>query len=194
MYSYDWLENLVGLGIHTTDESRDEWQHLAAGDCVVVVPKGWGLMSDGYSFPVAGGEPGRAIVLRQAPPEHPCNAVWTFVVEPGLAPPRARRAGERHRYRGDGPDNVDDDPQDAGPKVVCRFVDAGGAIGALGEAEPGRSLAARAGRVPTRPAWAPALITSPTRFVGRQGRTSRSVNRPPWPEAASIEENRVGPG
>ncbi len=82
MYSYDWLENLFGLDIHTTDEIREEWQHLGQGDRVVVVPAGKLGMPDGYSFPVAEVEAPHHLVLRQAPPEHPWDAVWTFVVEP----------------------------------------------------------------------------------------------------------------
>jgi hypothetical protein len=79
-YSYDRLENAVGLDIHTTAEVREEWQHLAVGDRVVVVPEGWGPLPDGYSFRVARVDPPRALVLRQAPPEHPWNGVWSFSV------------------------------------------------------------------------------------------------------------------
>lgn len=82
MYSYDWLENLFGLDIHSTDELRAEWQSLKAGDRVVVVPPGMFGMPDGYAFPVAEVEPNHHLVLRQSPPEHPWNAVWTFVLEP----------------------------------------------------------------------------------------------------------------
>ncbi len=84
MYSYDWLENLIGLDIHTTDEVREEWQHLAVGDRVVVVPEGYGPMPAGYAFTVARAEPPRALVLRQAPPEHPWNGVWSFHIAPVL--------------------------------------------------------------------------------------------------------------
>jgi hypothetical protein len=82
MYSYDWLENLIGLDIHTTDEIRDEWQHLAVGDRIVVVPEGYGPMPAGYAFTVARVDRPRALVLRQAPPEHPWNGVWSFHVRP----------------------------------------------------------------------------------------------------------------
>lgn len=82
LYSYDRLENLFGLDIHSTDEVRDEWQHLAAGDRVIVVAPGKLGMPDGYAFPVARVDHERCIVLRQCPPEHPWNAVWTFVLEP----------------------------------------------------------------------------------------------------------------
>jgi hypothetical protein len=82
MYSYDRLENFIGLRIHSTDEIRLEWQHLAAGDRVVVVPEGYGPMPAGYAFTVARVDPPRALVLRQAPPEHPWNGVWSFHVVP----------------------------------------------------------------------------------------------------------------
>ena len=82
MYSYDWAENLVGLDIQTTDQIREEWQYLAPGDRVVVVPEGYGAMPAGYSFTVARVEPPRALVLRQSPPEHPWNGVWSFHVVP----------------------------------------------------------------------------------------------------------------
>jgi hypothetical protein len=82
MYSYDWLENLIGLGIHTTDEIREEWQDLSVGDRVVVVPEGYGPLPAGYAFAVARVDPPRTLVLRQAPPEHPWNGVWSFHVVP----------------------------------------------------------------------------------------------------------------
>jgi hypothetical protein len=85
MYSYDWVENLLGLDIHTTDEIREEWQHVAAGDRIVVVPAGYGPMPAGYSFTVALVDPPRTLVLRQAPPEHPWNGVWSFHVVPAGA-------------------------------------------------------------------------------------------------------------
>jgi hypothetical protein len=82
MYSYEWLENLVGLDIHNTDEIREEWQQVAVGDRIVVVPPGYGPMPDGYAFRIAMVDPPRALVLRQAPPEHPWNGVWSFHVVP----------------------------------------------------------------------------------------------------------------
>ncbi|RBY79663.1 SRPBCC family protein [Blastococcus sp. TF02A-26] len=82
MYSYDWLENLIGLGTRSTGEIREEWQDLAPGDRVVVVPEGYGPMPAGSFFPVAQVLPGRALVLRQSCPEHPWNSVWSFHVLP----------------------------------------------------------------------------------------------------------------
>ena len=82
MYSYDRLENLVGLDIHSTDEIREEWQHLGVGEEVVLVRPGWGPLAEGYALEVARVLPGEAIVLLQSPPRHPWRAVWTFAVVP----------------------------------------------------------------------------------------------------------------
>lgn len=54
-YSYQALENLVGCNIHNADSIIPEFQHLAAGDNVLLHPK--------IPYPVALVEPGRAIVL-----------------------------------------------------------------------------------------------------------------------------------
>ena len=89
MYSYDWLENVLGLRIHSTDRIREEWQRLDAGGRVRLVPKGWLGMKDGFALPVERVSPGRAIVLREQPPQQPWDAVWSFHVIP-LGPGRCR--------------------------------------------------------------------------------------------------------
>jgi hypothetical protein len=76
IYSYEWLENRCGLTIHNAAEIRPEWQQLAVGDQVRVVPPGELGIPDGYAFRVALVDPPRALVLRQQPPEHPWNATW----------------------------------------------------------------------------------------------------------------------
>lgn len=82
MYSYDWLENLLGLDIHSATDIHEDWQQLAVGDRVVLVKPGWLGIKNGYSLPVQLVNPNRTIVLRQAPPEHPWDAVWSFHVIP----------------------------------------------------------------------------------------------------------------
>ena len=52
MYSYDWLENVIGLGIRSADRVHERWQHLAIGDRIVLVPRGWGPLPDGYALTV----------------------------------------------------------------------------------------------------------------------------------------------
>ena len=126
MYSYDRLENLVGLDIHSTDEIRDEWQHLAVGDRVVLVPPGRAGLADGYTLRVTAVEPDHHLVLRQSPPEHPWNAVWTFVIEGDASGPSrliSRSRSERPTGpvlvraasgdRGDGSGHPRDDTSDA---------------------------------------------------------------------------------
>jgi hypothetical protein len=78
MYSYDALENLLGLHIHSTDTIRPEWQRLEVGDRIVLVPRGWAGLETGYELPVAEVAPPHRLVLRQSPPEHPWDAVWSF--------------------------------------------------------------------------------------------------------------------
>jgi hypothetical protein len=81
-YSYESVENLFGLDIHNTDEIRGEWQRLSVGDEVRAMPAGAFGMKEGYAFRVAIVETGHALVLRQAPPEHPWDATWAFVLQP----------------------------------------------------------------------------------------------------------------
>lgn len=88
-YSYDWLENLFKLDIHTLDEIRPELQGLQVNDFVpFAAQEGMGMM-------VAELEPERALVLfapdpryaealqQQADePEFEMEASWAFVLEP----------------------------------------------------------------------------------------------------------------
>jgi len=79
-YSYDWLENLFGLGICSADRIHPEWQELQAGDTVRLIPRGRFGLPEGLALPVARVEPGRCIVLREQPPAMPWDAVWSFHV------------------------------------------------------------------------------------------------------------------
>jgi hypothetical protein len=78
MYSYDRLENLIGLRIHSTEWIHPEWQQLAVGDHVQLVRRGWFGMTEGYALTVRCVEPGRALVLHD--PAWP--AVWSFHLRP----------------------------------------------------------------------------------------------------------------
>ena len=55
-YSYDWVENMMGLGIHNTDRILPEHQKLEAGD---LIP----LAQEGFSIPVAIVDTKKALVL-----------------------------------------------------------------------------------------------------------------------------------
>jgi hypothetical protein len=61
-YSYDWLENLLGVDYHNADRIHPDWQHIAPGELVEGT-------SDGYLGPPAAGwrppvvQPERALYL-----------------------------------------------------------------------------------------------------------------------------------
>jgi hypothetical protein len=78
LYSYETLENLVGLHHHNADRIHPEWQQLAAGDVVRVAPKGWMDREHGVELSVAQVIEEQAIVLRGAPPQLPWEGVWSF--------------------------------------------------------------------------------------------------------------------
>jgi hypothetical protein len=88
LYSYDWLENLVGCDIRSVDSIVPDLQSLAVGD-IVSLRKG-----DQPAFLVHAIEPGHALVLlardpstgapAHVDPEIPMavGESWAFVVEP----------------------------------------------------------------------------------------------------------------
>jgi hypothetical protein len=82
-YTYDWIENLLGLGMHSVDLVLPEFQRPEIGDTI------------GYG-------PNRMRVER-VEPEHVLawrsedgNWVWTFVIEPGDG---SARLISRNRFR-----------------------------------------------------------------------------------------------
>ena len=87
LYSYDWLENLAGLDIHSSDCIIPEFQHLAVGD---FVPAGPGKPEQGAGWTVVGIEPGHALLLRVGAPSQAFKpatevafaATWVWVIEP----------------------------------------------------------------------------------------------------------------
>ncbi len=88
LYSYDWLENLVGCDIHSADRIVPDLQAIAVGDSVRLGPEGYPL------FKVEAVEPGRALVLIAAdprtgevarytdpPPEQYTVSSWLFYLD-----------------------------------------------------------------------------------------------------------------
>jgi len=71
-YTYDWIENLFRLNMHSADEIIPAFQHIAVGDA-------WRLGSRGPVLRIARIEPGRALVVRS----DDGNWVWAFVLHPG---------------------------------------------------------------------------------------------------------------
>lgn len=78
LFSYDWLENLVGSDIHTLREIRPELQQLAPGDEIRMGPEGYPF------FRVVSVEPGQALVLQAADPKSgvAAPASWALVLLP----------------------------------------------------------------------------------------------------------------
>src|SRR6266568_4600115 len=80
-YSYDWLENLVGCDIHSSDRILREWQDIEVGDEIKLAPQ--------VGLVVALVEHGRSLVLRGGIPmgrrAAPYDFTWAWarlVVEP----------------------------------------------------------------------------------------------------------------
>lgn len=82
LYSYETLENLVGLHYHNADRIHPEWQHLARGDVMRLVPKGWMGLREGISMQVVDVVERQSIVLRTVPTERLWDAVWSFHLIP----------------------------------------------------------------------------------------------------------------
>jgi hypothetical protein len=69
-YTYDWIENLFGLEMQSSDRIHPEWQHLEVGD---VIPGKASL--PGMRVEVL--DPGRALVTRS----QDGTWVWAFVLD-----------------------------------------------------------------------------------------------------------------
>ncbi len=78
LYSYDWLENLVGCNIHSASAILPEHQDLKVGDQIRLGPEGYPF------FVVIAIDPGRALILRAGrPDDNPNNiATWVFTLQP----------------------------------------------------------------------------------------------------------------
>jgi hypothetical protein len=67
-YTYDWIENLLGLNMHSADRILPHDQHPQVGD-------GFGFGTNKMSFKIV--DPEHALVMQSADG----NWVWTFVLE-----------------------------------------------------------------------------------------------------------------
>jgi hypothetical protein len=67
-YTYDWIENLFGLNMHSADRVLPEFQHPEIGD-------GFGFGANRMSYAIV--EPERVLAIRSADG----NWAWTFVLE-----------------------------------------------------------------------------------------------------------------
>jgi hypothetical protein len=82
IYTFEALENLIGLHYQNADEVHPEWQRLAPGDTVRLARKGWLGLREGLTLQVASVVDGQSIVLRATSPRHLCDMVWSFNLVP----------------------------------------------------------------------------------------------------------------
>jgi hypothetical protein len=91
-YSYDWVENLVGCNIHSSDRILLEWQNIKVGDEIRLAPQ--------VGLAVAFVERGRSLVLRGGIPmgkrRAPYDFTWAFALRDG--PDGTTRLLVRERY------------------------------------------------------------------------------------------------
>lgn len=83
-YTYDWIENLLGLHMHSADHVLPEFQHPQVGD-------GFGYGRNRMSFRRV--EPERALAVQSLDG----NWVWSFVIE--ARPDGTTRLISRNRFR-----------------------------------------------------------------------------------------------
>lgn len=82
LYSFERMENLVALQYRNADAVHPEWQHLAVGDTVRLVPKHWLGLAEGIALRVVEVVQGRTIVLRADSARRAWDVVWSFHLVP----------------------------------------------------------------------------------------------------------------
>ncbi|MBN1260931.1 MAG: hypothetical protein JXB35_09650 [Anaerolineae bacterium] len=85
MYSYDVLENMMGLDIHTARQINPEWQDLKVGDVIALEPEGSGytvveLQPERLLLLYTAGDD--ATAMGRAFKESRTATTWAFVLEP----------------------------------------------------------------------------------------------------------------
>jgi hypothetical protein len=73
-YTYDWIENLFGLGMHSADRILPQFQGLAVGDVLPIGPKGPGMRAEVV-------DPERCLVFRSE--DHAWVWIFALVAEGG---------------------------------------------------------------------------------------------------------------
>ncbi len=84
MYSYDWLENLFGLNVHTVDTIVPAYQEVTVGDFWRFTPEDY-ILNPGPGLYVRELQPDHAVLLcfgMENQPDEACFYTWQFVLEP----------------------------------------------------------------------------------------------------------------
>ncbi len=108
-FSYDWLENSIGLDIHTSEEIVPELQDLKVGDFVRGAHPGWlgGRFDDKAGWHVVRLDPAGALVLQDSIEA----GTWSFILRP------VNEHGTRFIIRARGPK-----PETVGMKAFHRGI------------------------------------------------------------------------
>lgn len=95
LYSYDFLENLAGLDIHSADRIHPEWLDIKVGDRFHLAPAASADLEVGLV------DPDHALVLRVPPgsPPGPFDFSWAFVLQPQPDGTTRLLVRERYAYR-----------------------------------------------------------------------------------------------
>ena len=84
MYSYDWLDNLLGLHVDSANEIIPDWQTTQAGDFVRFTPVDYPL-NPGPGLYIRGLKTDQWLTAcfgMEHKPDEPCIDTWQFVLEP----------------------------------------------------------------------------------------------------------------
>lgn len=83
-YSFDWLENLIGLKMKNAESINPDWQHLQVGDIIAAEPGGKGFkvyLLEPEQALVLGGRKGEAGVFEGFTQMSPAFS-WAFILVP----------------------------------------------------------------------------------------------------------------
>jgi hypothetical protein len=84
MYSYDWLENLFGLKVHSVDRIVTEWQDLKPGGFIRLTPPGYAIQP-GPGLHVTEMDAPRTLVGcfgMEGQPPAACTNSWQIILQP----------------------------------------------------------------------------------------------------------------
>lgn len=84
LYTYEWIENLLGAKIHNLDRIDPDLQQLEVGDSIRLTPEVYLGRIPGQSYDVKEIVPEHALVLLQQLPTGGLNS-WSFILRPGSA-------------------------------------------------------------------------------------------------------------
>jgi hypothetical protein len=84
LYTYEWIENLLGAKIHNLDHIDPDLQHLEVGDRIRLTPEVYLGRIPGQSYEVKEIVPDHALVLLEQLPTGGLTS-WSFILRPSGA-------------------------------------------------------------------------------------------------------------